>query len=237
MKNLFKILLFATMIAGFAACEKDESNNSDEPKVPENTLNGHEYVDLGLTSGVLWATCNVGADTPEQSGYHVAWGETEVKDYYEWSSYKYGKDWNLLTKYCNDSEFGENGFVDWKNMLDPEDDAATVHWGEGWRTPTREEIAELVNECTWEWVDSGLTSGYKISSKAAGNSNSIFLPASGSCIMADTYDIGVACAYWGAQTGDQGCNGAVCLVCDKTIIFPSVNLRWYGFAIRPVCFQ
>ena len=96
----------------------------------------HEYVDLGLPSGTLWATCNVGADTPESYGDYFAWGETEPKTTYDWSTYKYCVgEYDRLTKYCSDTTYGYNGFTDDLYVLQPSDDAATVNWGEGWRTP------------------------------------------------------------------------------------------------------
>ena len=71
------------------------------------TFNVYEYVDLGLPSGLLWATCNVGADTPEDYGDYFAWGETQPKDTYNWSTYQYcNGSYNTLTKYCNDSDYG-----------------------------------------------------------------------------------------------------------------------------------
>ena len=114
---------------------------------------GHEYVDLGLPSGTLWATCNIGASKPEEYGDYFAWGETEPKDYYEWSNYKWcnGSE-NTLTKYCSDSDYGYNGFVDNKTELDPEDDAAYVNWGASWRMPTVEQVDELIDNCTFQRV-------------------------------------------------------------------------------------
>ena len=82
----------------------------------QTTENGHEYVDLGLPSGTKWATCNVGATKPEEYGNYYAWGETEPKDYYDWSTYKYGSDYDELTKYCTSSDYGT---VDNKNRTRP----------------------------------------------------------------------------------------------------------------------
>ena len=122
--------------------------------------NGHDYVDLGLPSGTLWATCNVGAENPEDYGDYYAWGETsphysvndadtiwlDVDDYsggYAWSLYGHcdGTN-NTLTKYCNNGEYGTE---DYKSVLDAEDDAATANWGSGWRMPTQAEWVELIN--------------------------------------------------------------------------------------------
>lgn len=94
----------------------------------------HEYIDLGLPSGTLWATMNIGASSPEDYGDYFAWGETAPKDVYDWSTYKWcNGSSNTLTKYCFNSSYGNNGFVDNLTELDPEDDAATVNWGQDWR--------------------------------------------------------------------------------------------------------
>ncbi len=108
--------------------------------------NGHDYVDLGLPSGLIWATCNVGAAKPEDYGDYFAWGETEPKDDYWWSTYKWcNGDWDKLTKYCTDSYYWDSSSsssMDNKTVLDPEDDAAHVNWGGSWRMPTDEEWTE-----------------------------------------------------------------------------------------------
>ena len=116
----------------------------DEPVTPPDE---HEWVDLGLPSGTLWATCNVGADNPEDYGDYFAWGETEPKVIYNWSTYKWcNGSVNTMTKYCTDSGYGT---VDNKTELDPADDAATVNWGTSWRMPTLEQLDELLTKCTW----------------------------------------------------------------------------------------
>ena len=97
------------------------------PDAPDSIHNGHEYVDLGLPSGTKWATCNVGASSPEDYGEYYAWGETETKSTYDWRTYKWCKGSNdTMTKYCTSSS---SGTVDNKTVLDPEDDVAHVKWG------------------------------------------------------------------------------------------------------------
>lgn len=132
-------------------------------------MNGHEYVDLGLPSGLLWATCNVGATKPEKYGNYYAWGETMVGgDYYKWRDYKnsvyadYG-----MTKYNT---------TDGKTVLDLEDDAAHVNWGEAWRMPTDVEFDELIENCTWWWTTRNGVKGYKV---VAPSGRAIFLPSAG----------------------------------------------------------
>ena len=116
-------------------------------------LPNHEFVDLGLPSGTLWATMNVGANSPEEYGDYFAWGETTPKDYYDWSTYQWCMgSRSSFTKYCTDSSLGYNGFVDNKTELDPEDDAATANWGEMWRMPSDDQLYELKNVCIWQWT-------------------------------------------------------------------------------------
>ncbi len=116
--------------------------------------NGHAYVDLGLPSGLKWATMNVGASNPEEYGNYYAWGETEPQssNTYNWSSYKWcNGSRTTMTKYCVDSSYGT---VDNNTTLDSEDDAASVNWGGVWRMPTHTELEELVNNCYWAWTSS-----------------------------------------------------------------------------------
>ena len=135
------------------------------------------YVDLGLPSGTLWASCNVGADTPEGYGDHFAWGETQPKSTYTWSSYQYcNGSYNKLTKYCTNSSYGNNGFTDNLTLLLPEDDAATANWGNDWRMPTKEEWQELYDNTTCIWTTQNGVDGRLFT---AANGNSLFLPAAG----------------------------------------------------------
>lgn len=143
------------------------------------TWNGHDYVDLGLPSGILWATCNVGAETPEDCGDYFAWGETEPKTSYDWRTYKHCNGSNYaITKYCYNSSHGYNGFTDFLTILLPEDDAATTNWGSGWCMPTKEQWEELIQNTTQLWTaQNGVFGGVYVAS----NGNSIFLPAAGGC--------------------------------------------------------
>lgn len=139
-----------------------------------------EYVDLGLS--VKWATCNVGAEKPEEYGFYYAWGETKTKIDYSYDTYKWYDKTNGFTKYIDTKRpqmdgSTYSGIVDGKRVLDLEDDAAYVIYGEGWRMPTIQEINELIENCTWNWTTLNGVYGYEIKSKT--NDNSIFLPAAG----------------------------------------------------------
>jgi len=151
----------------------------------------HEWVDLGLPSGTLWATCNIGADIPEDYGDYFAWGETEPKDSYNWNTYKWcNGSSNTMTKYCTDSYYGT---VDNKTELDPEDDAAYVNWGPSWRMPTSEQYRELVDNSTWTWETRNGVNGRLATGP---NGNTIFMPAAGCRSWGELHDVGSYCYYW-----------------------------------------
>ena len=159
----------------------------------------HAYVDLGLPSGTLWATCNVGADTPEGYGDYFAWGETQPKDVYNWSNYQYcNGSHDQLTKYCNNSSYGYNGFTDNLTTLQPGDDAATANWGSGARMPTKQEWEELRDYCSSVWTTQNGVNGRRFTGP---NGNTLFLPAAGSrwndeLGRADSYG-----DYWSSSLG------------------------------------
>jgi len=134
----------------------------------------HEYVDLGLPSGTLWATCNVGATKPEDYGDYFAWGETEPKQVFDWSNYKWcNGTTDTFTKYCDNAYYGS---VDNKMELEPEDDAAYMNWGPEWRMPNLNQIGELCNNCSIQWTMRNDVNGWLFTGP---NENTLFLPATG----------------------------------------------------------
>ena len=138
-----------------------------------------DWVDLGLPSGLLWATYNVGASFVEDYGDYFAWAETQPKDDYTWSNYSYCCHGNSLslTKYCNHVGYGCDGYLDTLTILEPEDDAATANWGNGWRTPSKEEWQELFDNCSSIWTTQNGVNGRLYTGP---NGNTLFLPAAGS---------------------------------------------------------
>ena len=192
-------------------------------------------VDLGLS--VKWATCNVGANKPEEYGDYYAWGETEPKDFYFWDTYKYcDGTYNSLTKYT-DSAYGKDGFSDNKSVLDPEDDVAHVKWGGNWRIPTKEELEELRTKCTWTSTTLNGVKGYSVTSNVDGYTDrSIFLPATGMRIRQWTLNTDTIGRFWGNSivTGD-----------DYDAVYLDFNfsrgpgrfsiIRCLGQCVRPVC--
>ena len=154
----------------------------------------YDYVDLGLPSGTLWATCNVGAASSEDYGDYFAWGETQPKDSYFWDTYQHCNGSNsTLTKYCNNSEYGYNGFSDDLTTLLPEDDAATVNWGSEWRMPIKAEWEELYNNTTQTWSTQNGVRGQLFT---ASNGNSLFLPAAGCYFENSILNAGSDGNYW-----------------------------------------
>ncbi len=195
----------------------------------------HEYVDLGLPSGTLWATCNMGADSPEQYGDRYAWGETETKSYYEWSNYllNVGSGTHNILKYCSDDKWGYDGFTDGLTRLLPEDDAATVNWGEEWRMPTQDDFRELVANTTQESTTIGSVKGMKFISKTDPNVY-IFLPYNGQ-YEGDLFDVNKMGHYWSSDGTHNG--GYQFRIQDTNWTDTETGAgRAAGMCIRPVTF-
>ena len=224
-----KILLmaFALCLATMAvtSCQKEEGN-SGGGGTDTDPSNDHAYVDLGLS--VKWATCNVGATNPEDYGDCYAWGETETKTYYGWSTYRYGSDWNNLTKYNTHSDYGT---VDNKTTLDPEDDVAHVRWGGKWRMPTIDEIKELLDSCTWTWTVKNGVNGYEVKGK---NGNTIFLPAAGYRSGSDLNYAGLYGVFWSSSLNMDYPGSAYYLYFYSGYQDWDYGYRCRGLSVRPV---
>lgn len=271
MKKLFFLLAVALPCLIFTACGDDDDDdltsangttsdnkpqggsqgsgqgvgeNTGEEPAEEGVVNGHEWVDLGLS--VKWATCNVGASKPEEYGDYFAWGETKPKSVYNWSTYKWchgSKD--SMTKYCIDSSDGYNGFRDSKTILDPADDAATANWGSGWRMPTHSEQFRLRTDCTWTWTTQNGVYGHKVTGP---NGRSIFLPAAG-CRDGSVLDgAGLDGTgryddyYWSSSLYTGGIYSGSSNYAYYLWYYPvsanwyeSYRYRYYGHSVRPVC--
>lgn len=193
-----------------------------------------QAVDLGLPSGIKWASCNVGAEKPEDYGNYYAWGEVLPKEDYSWATYKYANGASdKLTKYCNDASKGDNGFTDNKTTLDPEDDAAHVNWGGSWRMPTDAEWQELQDNCTWTWTTQNGINGYRVTSKT--NSNSIFLPAAGYRYDTSLYYVGYYGGYWSSSLYEDSPDYAWYLDFISGDVYGYYGNRGIGQSVRPVC--
>ena len=195
-----------------------------------NPVKEHEWVDLGLPSGTLWATCNVGANKPEDYGSYFAWGETVPKEVYNWETYKWCNGTsNSMTKYCTDSSFGT---VDGKTELLPEDDAAYVNWGTSWRMPTQEQCIELSNNCTWTWTMLNGVNGHLITGP---NGNTMFLPAAGDRYQDKIGDLGSYGQFWSRTLNSDSQYAAFILFLHSYGLSGiNANDRSYGFSVRAV---
>lgn len=224
MKHIIHTLAAAIMTLGLIATCFVSCTGKNDPKTPADQDDskapaGHEMVDLGLPSGTKWARTNIGSEKEHEIGLYFAWGETvgygsDPKDGrtfllgdYKWGDESYGM--FGITKYqLPDGQDGSNGdrgcwydengqFIgDGKGQLDPEDDAAAVLWGSGWRMPTNTEIEELVANCNYELTTMGGVPGAKLTSKI--NGNYIFLPSCGDRGNGDIHWVGEQGYYWGS---------------------------------------
>ena len=217
-------------------------------------------VDLGLPSGVKWASFNIGASRPEDYGDYYAWGETithyepgyaqsdfpvwkpeDWSDYgeksfeggYDWNAYKfYMWDSRDLSKYCTRAVYGYDGFTDGKTVLDPEDDVAHVAFGGDWRMPSWAEMNELKDECFWEWTMQGGVNGYKVTGP---NGNSIFLPAAGERYNTSIELLNAEGLYWTSSLYTTRPDLSVAVNFDaEGVCWISGWYRRYGLTIRPV---
>ena len=204
--------------AAEAARKAEEAKKAQSTQVvatrPSNGyINGHEYVDLGLS--VKWATCNVGASSASDWGNYYAWGETSTKtEYWESNSTTYKK---KLGDISGDSRY----------------DAARRNWGGSWRMPTKAECQELVNNCTWTWTTQGGHSGYKVTSKK--NGNSIFLPAAGYRLGSSLDFQGEYGYYWGSTPLESNTEFAYGLYFGSSSHRVDWLNRYRGRTVRPVC--
>ncbi len=173
-------------------------------------LNGHEYVDLGLPSGNLWATMNIGASSPEDYGCYFAFGETKTKSSYTEGNYSYYSSANILA---------------------PQNDAAHVNWGGIWRMPTRAEFSELTERCTWTWSSKGGHDGYFVTGS---NGNSIFFPHAG---YYDGSSVKDYFRYWSSTYSDTYSGYIYGYYLCKFSDGPNTDdsRGAYGLPIRPIC--
>lgn len=227
-RNMMLGMAFAALaVVALLGCK---GNASESGADGTTVINGHEYVDLQLPSGVLWAKTNVGAETETGYGDFYAWGETQPKPDCSQETYSFGTSFDKMTKYSTS---------DRKTTLEPADDAATANWGEGCRMPTEEEFKELGDtaNCTWTWVrkpvaEKDTIAGYEV--KSVRNGKAIFLPAAGARNEKQTTLQGNNAVYWTSTRDGEVDGNAACLS------FYFANYSWYknsryiGASIRAV---
>lgn len=200
------------------------------PDDPES--DSHEYVDLGLPSGTLWATCNVGASSPEDYGSFFAWGETASKTDFAWSNYGLCEGSSTtLTHYCTSAKYGH---PDGLALLANQHDAAAVRWGSAWCMPTVEQVQELLSAENTIITPSTRRDTYGFLVSSLHVDASIFLPASGSTSGTKTTGRDVSGYYWTKSLSDAADIRALCMVIDSYSAVTDKIFRMTGCAIRPV---
>ena len=208
--------------------EPSEDREEFDANIYSGEVNGYRYVDLGLS--VKWATCNVGAKSPEESGGYYAWGETEEKSEYSLDTYKWYKD-SFYIKYCTNSKYG---IVDNKIILEQSDDVAQIKWGNGWRMPTNDEFEELSNKCTIKWTTYNGIWGQIVT---GANGNKIFLPAAGVHWGIDTIDFYGTFGGYRSATLIEASNhiAHIYIIGGPTRGLAHSGERERGLSVRPVC--
>lgn len=186
-------------------------------KASDPTVTAGTAVDLGLS--VYWASCNLGATKPEEYGDYYAWGETKTKSSYTKYNYSY---YNTSTEQYID--IGDD-------ISGTQYDAATVNWGNEWRMPTRTEILELINQCTWEWTQVSGINGYKVNGP---NGNSIFLPATGLFNSYTVVNTNKTIYYWTSTCHSDVALSYLLFGSSSFIDKGYINTKIYGLPIRPV---
>ena len=201
------VLILSSLL--FVSCFKDVK--------PEGTylvtfVGDYEYVDLGLPSGLKWATCNVGAENPEDYGDYYAWGETSTKsEYTEENSLTYEKSMSDIS-----------GNITY--------DVARKEWGSSWRIPTQSEFEELIKKSKWEWTIQNGKRGYTV---IGPNGNSIFLPAAGYRDGSSLINAGESGDYWSSTPTIP--TEAHPLYFDSDELSAGWNgYRYHGYSVRPV---
>ena len=211
-QNLRTALLAAMCLISFSfvSCSGDDDDEETTSSATKY-VNGYAAVDLGLS--VKWATCNIGADSPEDYGNYYAWGETETKDSYTTSNYS-------IYKIEMDDIAG-----------DVEYDAATANWGSSWRMPTEEEFEELLEKCSWTWTKQNGVKGYLV---CGSNNNSIFLPCTGWFNKTSLEDLDDYGSYWSSTPRESNVSGAFALDFGSDYYDVDKLNRQIGLTVRPV---
>lgn len=209
--------------------------------VQKTCVDEYEYVDLGLPSGTLWATHNLGATAPEELGSLYAWAELATKQTYLWSNYRYMAkgvtDWEGCNKYTiDDQRWTVKGWCVWynsaspthfcgdgKSILDNGDDAAYMTWGKDWHLPTPDQLSELIESTNKKWTKLNGVEGYLFTSKKSGNTNSLFIPAE------NIYTT----QYWSNKLYDYSSHARTLFMANGNLIIGS-QARYIGSYIRPV---
>ena len=211
----------------FAVSGNAPGGTMEENKLPSGA------VDLGLPSGLKWASCNVGAKAPEGYGDYFAWGGTGLQSSYAWTTcpFRTDGDWDTTVQFSKYNTLSKHGPIDNKTVLDPEDDAARAKWGGSWRMPTDEEWIELRTECTWTWTTRNGINGRLVTGP---NGNSIFLPAAGYRYNASHSSVGDFGNYWSSSLDANDPDSAFGADFGSGNVSKGYGNRYLGRSVRPV---
>lgn len=209
------------------------------PSEPDGIIGGHEYVDLGLPSGTLWATYNVGASSPYEKGQYFAWGEVDPREDFSWENYKF------YEGYEDDPVNGPYVVLEniGNDICGTEYDAARHQWGNGWRLPNEQERYELRMLC-WH---NGLSEEHGVRGVRiyGPNEHSIFLPVCGYGLWNGDLDPfqNTDGAYWtGVEEPEYSYDGtpiepsnyAKSVLVDLSGLTGAHSMKAYGLNIRAV---
>ncbi len=229
-KNLMTIVYATFIVMSMGVCTSCGSDDDDEDDALGKDGPKYEYVDLGLS--VKWATCNIGASSPEEYGYDFAWAETKARvDSTSWGVYDahsapfyqyYSMRGWVWTKYTSATS---------TPVLYPENDAATINLDSPWRMPTKGEVEELINQCMWEWITLEGTNGYKVTGS---NGKSIFLPAAGFRSGSQLNYGNICGCYWSSSLSTDDSGSAYGLYFTADNHYWRSNYRYIGCSVRPV---
>ena len=204
---------------------EDQKKAQEQYARTHGSKNGHDWVDLGLS--VKWATCNIGANKPEDYGDYFAWGETKTKDEYIGTNYEH----IIIKRRIFESTRIEYAYIGNDISGNSQYDAARTNWGGTWRLPTKAELQELKNKCTWKWTTQNGVEGYKVTGP---NGNSIFLPAAGYRYGSSLDRAGEYGYYWSSTPNESYGSGAYSLYFDGSDQRVNWGGRYYGRSVRPV---
>lgn len=213
MKKNSILTLIVIMFTMFMSCKSNNNDDDITNDVSSNKINGHEYVDLGLS--VKWATCNVGANYPNSFGNYYAWGELNPKSYYSYDNcHTYNEELDDIS--------GKLKY-----------DVARKMWGGTWRMPTRSEMDELVNNCNWELEIENNFAYYRI---IGPNGNYISLPATGYFEYSYISDELCSGQYWTSTpyTINDYNESSYALIFSEKSVKTERRVRYLGRTIRPV---
>ena len=228
-----------------AAADLPKDWKCDRVTVTGTAVEAHDKVQL-WAGGPYWATTNIGANEPWESGYYFWWGDTVgyKRENNAWvatdgssSNFQFYND--AISKQTYDKSIATLQSEGWivnendTNVLAPEHDAAQVQWGGGWRMPTRSELSALNSNCDWKWTTQNGVNGYVVRGRDDFAANSIFLPCTGTGYGSSLSNAGSCGIYWSSVPG-SGISGANELFFSSGDRGPLGNHRYYGQPIRPV---